>query len=107
NNANVQGAAVTVLPSAGAYAVASAGTNAQGNAQVTGRVGRAIGTYKFTVSAPGATSIEFDVNAVATAAKNIFTVANVNHLSGVATTPGAGTASKLYGEARAVTSAAD
>jgi len=106
NNANVAGAVVTVVPSAGAYAVASAATNASGNAQISGRVGRAVGTYKFTVSAPGASSIEFSVNAVATAAKNIFTAVNVNHLSAVAT-PGAGTVSKLYGQARAVVSATD
>ena len=106
NNANVAGAAVTVVSSAGAYAVASAATNAQGNAQISGRVGRAVGTYKFTVSAPGATSIEFSASAVAPAAKSIFTAVNVNHLPGVAT-PGAGTVSKLNGQARAVVSATD
>jgi sugar lactone lactonase YvrE len=106
DNKPVLGAAVTVLPSAGAYAVASAGTNASGNAQISGRVGRAIGTYTFTVSAPGATSIEFSVNAIATAAKNIFTLVNVNYLDGYAT-PGPGTVSKLYYQARAVTAAAD
>lgn len=106
NNANVAGAAVTVVPSAGAYAVASAATNASGVAQISGRVGRAVGSYKFTVSAPGASSIEFSVNAIAPAAKSIFTAVNVNHLSGVAT-PGAGTVSKLNGQARAVVSAAD
>jgi sugar lactone lactonase YvrE len=107
NNQPVQGASVTVVPSAGAYAVASAGTNASGNAQITGRAGRAVGTYKFTVSAPGATSIEFSVNAVAPNAKDIFTLVNVNHLSGVSTVPGPGTISKLYYQARAVTSAND
>jgi hypothetical protein len=107
NNANVQGAALTVAPSAGAYAIASAGTNASGNAQITGRVGRAIGTYKFTVSAPGATPIEFSVKAVATAAKNIFTLVNINHISGGATAPGAGTISKLYSSANAVAAASD
>ena len=107
NNTNVAGAAVTVVASSGAYAVASAGTNAAGNAQVSGRVGRAIGTYKFTVSAPGATSIEFDVKSKATAAKNIFTVVNVNHLSGAATVPSAGTISKLNYQARAVVAATD
>lgn len=106
NNANVAGAAVTVVPSAGAYAVASAATNASGNAQISGRVGRAVGSYKFTASAPGASSIEFTVNAVAPAAKSIFTAVNVNHLSGVAT-PGAGTMSKLNYAARAVASATD
>jgi hypothetical protein len=106
NNANVAGAAVTVVPSAGAYAVASAATNAQGNAQISGRVGRAVGSYKFTVSAPGATAIEFSVNAIAPAAKSIFTAVNVNHLPGVAT-PGAGTVSKLNYQARAVAAATD
>ncbi len=106
NNANVAGAAVTVVPSAGAYAVASAATNAGGIAQISGRVGRAVGSYKFTVSAPGATSIEFSAKAIATAANNVFTVVNANHLSGVAT-PGAGSVSKLNGQARAVASASD
>ncbi|MES1184864.1 MAG: carboxypeptidase-like regulatory domain-containing protein, partial [Myxococcales bacterium] len=78
NGANVAGAAVTVTASAGAYAVASAATNASGNAQISGRVGRAVGTYKFTVSAPGATSVDFTVDAIAPAAKSIFTPVNVN-----------------------------
>jgi len=105
-NKVVQGASVTVLPTAGAYAVASASTNAQGNAQISGRVGRAVGKYTFTASAPGATSVQFDVNATATAAKNIFTVVNVNYLSGLAT-PGPGTVSELYSTARAVAAASD
>jgi sugar lactone lactonase YvrE len=106
NNDPVPSAAITVSPSAGAYALASA-TNPQGKSTISGRVGRAVGTHKFTVSAPGATSIEFQVNAVAPADDNIFTLVNVNHLSAVPTTPVAGTISKLNSQARAVTAAKD
>jgi sugar lactone lactonase YvrE len=107
NNVAVQGAAITVAASPGAYALASAVTNAQGNAQVTGRVGRAIGSYKFTVSAPGATPVEFSAKAIAANAKDVFTLVNTAHVSGVSSVPGAGTLSKLYYDVRAVASAKD
>jgi hypothetical protein len=106
NNVAVPGAVITVTPPLGAYAAAS-NTSPAGKSQITGRVGRAIGANKFTVSAPGATSIEFTVNGIAPSDDNLFTLVNVNHLSAVPTTPVAGTLSKLYGEARAMTAAAD
>jgi hypothetical protein len=106
DNAPVPSAVVTVSSAAGAYALASA-TNPQGKSTISGRVGRTIGKQKFTVSAPGASSVDFEVNAVAPANDNIYTLVNVNHLSAVPTTPVAGTISKLYYQARAVTAAAD
>ncbi|MDF3065341.1 MAG: repeat containing protein, partial [Polyangiaceae bacterium] len=107
NNTPLQGVAITVVPAAGAYAVAG-NTGATGISQVSGRVGRAVGSYKFTVSAPGASSVEFTAKAVAPNAKDIFTLVNANKLpSGGATVPGAGSVSKLSTEARAVASASD
>jgi len=106
DDAPVPSAVVTVTPAVGAYALASA-TNPQGKSTISGRVGRTIGKQKFTVSAPGATSVEFEVDAVAPTDDHIYTLVNVNHLSGVPTTPVAGTISKLYYQARAVTAAKD
>jgi NHL repeat len=106
NDVAVPGAVITVTPPLGAYAAAS-NTSPAGKSQITGRVGRAIGANKFTVSAPGATSIDFTVNGIAPSDDNLFTLVNVNHLSAVPTTPIAGTLSKLYGEARAMTAGAD
>jgi sugar lactone lactonase YvrE len=107
SDAPVPGAVVTVTASAGAYGTASAATNAQGNAQISGRVGREVGTHTYTVSAPGASPIQFTVEAVAPQANQIYTLVNVNHLSGTSTVPGPGTLSKLYYAAQAVTAATD
>jgi sugar lactone lactonase YvrE len=107
NGANVQGAKVDVVASAGAYAAASANTNASGVATINGRVGRAIGSYTFTLSAPGAASTQFTVSAVAPTDKHIFTLVNVNHLNNGFGTPGPGTISQLSSYARAVAAAKD
>jgi len=106
DNAPVPGAVITVTPPPGGTAAAS-NTSPLGKSQITGRVSRALGMNQFTVSAPGATSIQFSVNAVAPTDDNIFTLVNINHLGAVPTTPVAGTISKLYSEARAVAAAAD
>lgn len=106
NGANVQGVKIAVLASAGAYAAASANTNASGLATINGRVGRAKGDYTFTVSAPGAASTQFTVNAVVPTDKHVFTLVNANHLSDYAT-PGPGTISQLYYQARGLASAKD
>ncbi|HKY37225.1 MAG TPA: hypothetical protein VJN18_14880, partial [Polyangiaceae bacterium] len=105
DNLPISGTPISVVPSAGAFAQAS-NTNASGVSQVSGRVGRAIGTHTFTISAPGAASVQFTVDSVAPTAKNIFTLVNVNHLSGIAT-PGPGTVSKLYYDVSAVAAATD
>jgi len=106
NGAAVTGTAVTVAAPAGAYATATT-TNPQGKSQISGRVGRALGSNKFTVSAPGATSIDFTVKGVAPTTGHILTYVNVNHLNGAPPTPAAGTISELYSAARAMTAAAD
>ena len=107
NGANVQGAKVEVVASAGAYALASANTNASGVATINGRVGRAIGSYTFTATAPGAASTQFTVSAVAPTDKHIFTLVNVNHLNNGFGTPGPGTISQLSSYARGVAAAKD
>lgn len=106
NDAPVPGTTLTVVAPAGASAGATT-TSIAGTSQITGRVGRTVGAHKFTVSAPGASSVEFTVQATAPANDAIYTLVNVNHLSGVPTTPVAGTAAKLSGEARAMTVATD
>jgi sugar lactone lactonase YvrE len=106
DNVPVPGTAVTVTASAGAYAQAS-NTNASGVSQVSGRVGRAVGSHTFTVTAPGASSVQFTVNAVPPTDDHIFTLINVNHLSDQATVPGPGTISKLYYEVPAIAAATD
>jgi sugar lactone lactonase YvrE len=86
---------VKVTASAGAYA-APATTDGQGNAKIFARVGRALGTYTFTATAPGAGAVDFTATAIAPTAKSLFTLVNTAHTSGYAKAPGPGTASELY-----------
>lgn len=86
---------VSVTASEGAHAV-GATTDAAGVAKLAVRVGRAVGAYTFTATAPGASSVQFTANATAPTAKHIFTLINTTRTSAAATAPGPGTISKLY-----------
>jgi trimeric autotransporter adhesin len=105
NGAAVPATAITVTATAGAYGQAT-NTSVSGQSTISGRVGRAIGGYKLTISAPGATSIDVTVKAVAPTDDHVYTIANVLHLPGAATA-GPATLSKFYNSMRAIASAAD
>jgi hypothetical protein len=108
NGTAVPSTTVTVTADPGAHGAASAVTDGSGNAKIVARVGRAVGTYHFTATAPGVVSgASFTATATAPAAKSIFTVVDVAHTSGYATVPGPGTTSKLYAQVKGVAAKAD
>lgn len=109
NGAGVSGVQVTVLTSepAGGFGIPVT-TNVSGDATVRLRLGRAVGTYKFKITAIAvATPVEVTATATAPDAGTIYSVVNADHMSGATGgTAGPGTAARIN-TARDVAVAAD
>lgn len=82
NNTPVPNVTVQITTPAGAYAPATASTNASGIATIVPRLGRAVGVYTFTVSSSAAPSVQFHATAIAPPKGTIFNVVDQSHANG-------------------------